>query len=280
MERIQAHRTLYASLITSKVGLTTESKLAEAFASTPRERFVGKGPWKVHTGAGYIETPTDDPALLYQDIVVSLREEGELNNGQPSLHALCISALGLQTGSRVVQVGAGTGYYTAILAKMVGESGSVDAYEVQPGFAARAAENLAEFLQVKMHFGSGTEGPLPKCDAIYVNAASTSPLSVWLEALSPMGRLIFPLTPAEGAGAMLLIIKQRTVNAPARFLCQTLFAPCIGGRREETAQKLTSAFRDQRWTQVRSFRRNSTPDKSCWFSDEDWWLSTDILTSD
>lgn len=125
-----------------------------------------------------------------------------------------------------------------------------------------------------------TATPLPKCDAVYVNAAATSPLPLWLDALSPMGRLIFPLTPAEGAGAMLLIIKQRVENAPARFLCRTLFAHSTGCRREETARKPTTAFQAQRWTQVRSFRRNSTSDKSCWFSDEDWWLSTNILTGD
>ena len=42
-------------------------------------------------------------------------------------------------------MGAGTGYYTTLLAKLVGETGTVDAYEIEPEFARRAANNLAEF---------------------------------------------------------------------------------------------------------------------------------------
>jgi protein-L-isoaspartate(D-aspartate) O-methyltransferase len=276
MDRIQSHRAFYASLLAAQAGLSPGSRLAEAFAAIPRELFVGPGPWKVDTGNCYIDTPTDDPAFLYQDVAVALEQPG-FNNGRPMLHATCISALALQPGERVVHIGAGTGYYTSILAMMVGESGSVDAYEIEPAFVARAKENLSRFPQVKLHAVSGAEGPLPECDAVYVNAASTSPLSLWLDVLPPLGRLIFPLTPAEGPGAMLQIIKQKMNFAPARFLCPTRFVPCIGSRKEETAQKLTEAFRDVRWTQVKSFWRNSSPDESCWFSDDNWWLSTKAL---
>ncbi len=78
MERIQAHRLFFASLITANAGIAPGSELAAALASTPRERFVGQPPWKIFTPAGYIETPSDDPAFLYQDVVVSLGSEGPL----------------------------------------------------------------------------------------------------------------------------------------------------------------------------------------------------------
>ncbi len=50
--RIEAYRDFYATLITANAGVTGPSDLKAAFASTPRERFLGKGPWKVLTPVG------------------------------------------------------------------------------------------------------------------------------------------------------------------------------------------------------------------------------------
>ena len=84
MDRIEGHRLFFANLITANIGLPPGSELAAAFASTPREQFVGQPPWKVFTGVCYIQTPSNDPAFLYQDVVVSLDSEGPLNNWQPT----------------------------------------------------------------------------------------------------------------------------------------------------------------------------------------------------
>ena len=47
----------------------------------------------------------NDPAFLYQDVLVQLKGEAAINNGQPSLHALCLAALGIRAGETVVQHG-------------------------------------------------------------------------------------------------------------------------------------------------------------------------------
>lgn len=275
MDRIEAHRLFFANLITAQAGIPPDSELAAAFASTPRERFVGPPPWRIFTRTGYVETPSDDPAFLYQDVVIPLGSEGPLNNGQPTLHAFCLAALAPQKGERVVHVGAGTGYYTTLLAKLVGETGAVDAYEIEPTLAQRASNNLAAFPNVTVHSRSGAEGPLPACDVLYVNAGATDPLAVWLDALRPMGRLLFPMTPDAGVGAMLLITKKEDGGFAARFLLQAQFVPCIGARLETTAQKLTEAFRHSKWSKVKSLHRNDAVDDSCWCSGPGWWLSTD-----
>jgi protein-L-isoaspartate(D-aspartate) O-methyltransferase len=274
VDRIEAHRSFFAKLIAAQAGIPPGSELAAAFASTPREQFVGPPPWRVFTRTGYVETLTDDPAVLYQDVVVSLGTEAPLNNGQPTLHALCIAALAPKKGERVVHVGAGTGYYTTLLAKLVGETGVVDAYEIEPTLARRATENLAAFPNVTVHPRSGAEGPLPACDILYVNAGATEPLAVWLDALRPMGRLLFPMTPDTGVGAMLLVTKQEDGSFAARFLLQAQFVACIGARNEATAQKLTEAFQGSSWTKVKSLHRNDEVDESCWCSGPGWRLST------
>src|SRR5215475_10359095 len=149
MDRLETHRSFFANLVTATVGIPgREHRLTQAFASTPRERFVGNGPWRVFTAAGYIETPSDDPAFLYQDVTVALRGEGQINNGQPTLHAACLASLNPKEGETAVHIGAGSGYYTALLAKLVGPAGTVTAYEIEPDLAQRAAENLADLPNV------------------------------------------------------------------------------------------------------------------------------------
>jgi protein-L-isoaspartate(D-aspartate) O-methyltransferase len=274
VERIETLRLFFANLITAQAGIPAGSDLAAAIASTPREQFVGPPPWKIFTRTGYVEALSDDPAVLYQDVVVSLGVEGPLNNGQPTLHAFCLAALAPKKGEQVVHVGAGTGYYSTLLAKLVGERGAIDAYEIEPTLVKRASDNLSGYPNVTVHPKSGAAAPLPTCDILYVNAGATEPLAVWLDALRPGGRLLFPLTPDMGAGAMLLITKQEDGTFAARFLLQAQFVPCIGARSEATAQKLSEAFRDNNWTKVKSLHRNDEADDSCWCSGPGWWLST------
>ena len=53
-----------------------------------------------------------------------------------------------------------------------------------------------------------------------------------------------------------------------------MFVPCFGARDEETAQKLSAAFKRGDSNNVRTLRRNSKPDDSCWCAGNGWWLST------
>lgn len=255
-----------------------DGRLAAAFASTPREQFLGHGPWRIFVGRGYVETPSDDPAFLYQDVTVAIAPERRINNGQPILHAICLASLDVKLGETVTHVGAGTGYYSAVLANLVGPNGSVSALEIEPDLAEKAKRNLSSFPNVIVHHRSGSEGPLPQCDVIYVNAGATAPLDIWLDALCVNGRLLFPLTPdgpggTPGAGGMLLVTRSAD-RFDARFVCAAMFIPCVGARDEQTALSLSEAFKRGDLGNVRSLRRNTLPDETCWCSGSGWWLST------
>ena len=281
MDRLEAHRTFFADLITSNVGgAAKQPRLVSAFASTPREDFVGPGPWKVFGASGYVTTPTDDPSLLYQDMTVSISAERGINNGQPSLHAISLAAVNVKEGESIVHVGAGTGYYTAILAKLTGPTGAVVAYEIEEDLAERARKNLAAFPNVTVRCASGSQGPLPECDVVYVSAGATAPMPAWLDALQLGGRLLFPLTPTEGphgtpgGGGMLLVTRADGEKYEARFVSSCAFIPCVGARDEETGAKLSAAFQRGGARNVKSLRRGTPPDESCWVAGDGWWLST------
>jgi protein-L-isoaspartate(D-aspartate) O-methyltransferase len=297
MDTPPPHRTFFARLVTSAGGAAKNERLLDAFATTPREKYLGPGPWKIFAGGSLIETPSDDPAFLYQDVVVSLAPDRHINNGQPVLHAMCLSALNILSGEKILHIGAGTGYYTAVLAKLTGPSGSVEAYEIEPDLARRATTNLADQSNVTVHTRNAAEGPLPPCDVIYVNAGATGPLPTWLDALRPGARLLFPLTPSDGpggtpgVGAMLLVTRPAlqadtgisaeppNPQAPAqkfaaRFLSPAMFIPCVGARDDATAAKLAEAFKRGDARNVRSLHRLTPPDTTAWVAGDNWWLST------
>jgi protein-L-isoaspartate(D-aspartate) O-methyltransferase len=108
-----------------------------------------------------VQTPDDDPAFLYQDLLLALDRERGINIGQPSAHAYWLGACKIQKAETVVQVGAGSGYYTAILAHLVGADGRVYAYEIDEPLWARARENLKDLLQVEIQMRSGVTSDLP-----------------------------------------------------------------------------------------------------------------------
>ena len=143
-------RRAYAREIMATAGVC-DPRVETAFAELRREDFLGPGPWLVVGSLGdYIPTPSADPAFLYLDHVVGILPERHLNNGQPSLHALLLAHAGPQDGDHVVHVGAGTGYYTAVMAHLVGRSGKVTAIELDPGLADRARVNLSSYPNVSV----------------------------------------------------------------------------------------------------------------------------------
>lgn len=278
-ERAAKLRAFYARLVTRNGG-ARDPRIEAAFAAVPREAFVGPAPWFVSAGSptspgpAYVETPDDDPAFLYADVLIALDPARGVNNGEPSLHARCLDALALRPGETVLHVGAGTGYYTALLARLVASGGVVHAYEVDPILAARAEANLAGIGGVILHARSGIGEGLPAVDAIYVNAGLAAPSWTWLDALRPGGRLLFPLQPERGLGGMLLITKPAVggIVWPAHFVSRATFIPCDAPMATGD-ELLATAFAGGGWQQVRSFHLDGWRDSETWYRGNGWSLS-------
>ncbi|HEY4562467.1 MAG TPA: protein-L-isoaspartate(D-aspartate) O-methyltransferase, partial [Thermoanaerobaculia bacterium] len=95
----------------------------------------------------------------------------------------------------------------------------------------------------------------------------------------PGGRLLFPLTPAQGAGSLLLVTRAAADRFSARFLGRVMFIPCVDARDEETASRLTEAFKRDDLKNVQSLQRGTPPDETCWCAGNGWWLSTRALAN-
>ena len=133
-------RRFYAEEIQFAANLTSPALVA-ALTRVPREKFLGPGPWHVAipdmvTGSvQYLATPDAEPRRVYHNVVFALDRSRDLTNGQPGTLAHYINALDLAPGNRVYHLGAGAGYYTAVIAEVVESSGVVVASEVHLGSA-------------------------------------------------------------------------------------------------------------------------------------------------
>jgi protein-L-isoaspartate(D-aspartate) O-methyltransferase len=273
-DRSEKLRAFFAKLICTAAKLS-DPRIEQAFRAVRRETFAGPGPWLLTSGGhDYVKTPDDDPAFLYQDLLLALDAERRLNIGMPSAHAFWLGTCEVREGETVLQIGAGTGYYTAILAHLVGANGRVHAFEIDEGLAARAGENLRGLPHVEVQAKSGVGSELPKADLIYVCAGAAQPARAWLEALRSGGRLLFPLAPESVLGGMLLVRKPKQGGIwPAKFAGRAQFIGCAGLQDEEAGNRLKDAFAGG-WESVRSLHLDSAPDQTCWFAGDGWWLST------
>ena len=265
-------RRAYAQAIAAAAQSQTPG-LADAFAAVPREAFLPPGPWTVvGEREAPRQTPGADPLFVYENVSVAIDADRQLFNGAPAFVARMLDLLKVRPGGRALHVGAGLGYYSAIVGHVVGATGSVVAIEIDEAMAAKASANLASMPWVKVRQGDGASvaGPF---DAILVHAGVTHPQESWLDALMPGGRLVLPLTvslpamgPSLGKGVV-VIIERAADGAGFRADVASFVAiySAIGLRDELMAERLGQAMRRTSFPNLTRLRRDvhdSTPD--CW----------------
>lgn len=264
-------RRRYAHAVLQLAGVSN-ARLEKAFATIPREDFLPPPPWTViRLGQARL---TEDVAEIYDNVLVAIDRPRGINNGEPALHAAWIDAVAPRPGETVIHVGAGLGYYTAILAELVKPGGRVEAFEYETDLAARAAENLRPLPHVAVHGTSAFGRVLPQADVIYVNASVVAPDVEWLRALNPGGRLIFPWQP-DGTWGPTMLVTREPHGFRATALMHVGFIPCSGvpAKADATPRPTETGF-----AAIRSIRLTDeeAPDESAvaayewiWFSSRD-----------
>ena len=147
-----------------------------AVRSVPRHEFV----------------PVGLLASAYRDAPLPIGNDQTIS--QPYIVALMTEALGLEGGERVLEVGTGSGYQTAVLSRLVRH---VDTIEIRPRLAETAGRRLRDlgYANVTASVGDGHRG-LPEVapfDAIVVTAAPQEIPPALLQQLAVGGLLVIPL---------------------------------------------------------------------------------------
>jgi protein-L-isoaspartate(D-aspartate) O-methyltransferase len=185
-------------------------RVLEAFLAVPRERFVAP----------------DQAWAAYDDRPLPIGEGQTIS--QPYVVGVMIEALDLQDGDTVLEVGAGSGYAAAILARLAGR---VHAVERHASLAADARARLQALgLDVDLRTGDGRAG-LPDVapfDAILVSAGATSVPDRLVEQLAPGGRLVVPVG-RGGDQELLRIARSLDGTLTTDRLGHVRFVPFVGG---------------------------------------------------
>jgi protein-L-isoaspartate(D-aspartate) O-methyltransferase len=265
-------RRFYAEEI-RLAGSVKSAALVEAFARVPREKFLGPGPWRFRSmdmglgGEAYLTSEDADPRHIYHNVPIAIDAVRDLNNGQPGALARWIDDLDVRAGDRVYHLGCGVGYYTAILAEVVGAQGRVVASEIDPELARRAQENLANYANVSVCRGDGAEIDPGECDAMLINAGVTHPHPRWLDRLPVGGRMMLPLTVPLGGNlgkGMMVKIAHEAEGFAARVATFVAIYSCSSVRDAQLEALLGKAMGTGAIFQLKSVRRDGhAPQESC-----------------
>lgn len=150
---------------------------------------------------------------------------------QPYTIALTAIALGLCGGEKVLEVGTGSGYQSAILAEKADRVFSIEKIFTLARRARKALDQLG-YLNVSIRNMDGTYGWKEEApfDAVLVSAASSSPPTILFEQVRTGGKLVMPLK--EGTGQQLVQFEKQGEGWEKKVLGPCRFVPLVGSLRD------------------------------------------------
>jgi protein-L-isoaspartate(D-aspartate) O-methyltransferase len=187
-----------------------DERLLAAMNKVPRHEFVNQQNWN--------EAYADHPIPIAEQQTTS----------QPYMIAAMIQAAQIKPEDRVLEIGAGSGYQTALLAEMVGQVFAVERYASLAEAAQKTLERLG-YRNAKIVTGDGSLG-LPEAapfDAIIVSAAAPRVPPALAEQLALGGRLLIPVGESEQQ-LLQLVRRQADGTTTVRTLEGCRFVPLIG----------------------------------------------------
>ncbi len=198
-------------------GVRDERVLA-ALRTVPREAFV--------TG--------DQAPFAYDDAPLPIGEEQTIS--QPYIVALMAEALEVRLGDRVLEIGAGSGYAAAVLARLAREVWTIERH---PSLAREARERMERlgYANVQVIHADGTLGwpEHAPYDAIGVAAGAPEVPQALLDQLAPGGRLVIPIGSSPHNQVLVRVRRRPDGTVTRDSLGGVRFVPLIGaqGWREE-----------------------------------------------
>jgi protein-L-isoaspartate(D-aspartate) O-methyltransferase len=187
----------------------SDQKVINAFYKVPRHEFV----------------PREFVSRSYGDFPIAIGCNQTIS--QPYIVALMTQALELKGDEKILEVGAGSGYQTAILAEICKEVYSVERIPTLANRATGLLDKLG-YTNIKIKVGDGTEGwrEFSPFDGITVTAASPEIPACLIEQLSIGGRMIIPI--GGHFSQMLTLVQRKEDGFVTRDICGCTFVPLVG----------------------------------------------------
>ncbi len=210
---MKAKRRAEMLAVLRRRGIASEAVL-DAMAQVPRERFV----------------PDHLAELAYEDGALPIGDGQTIS--QPYIVALMTEAAGLGPESRVLEVGTGSGYSTAILSLLAGHVFSIERHDTLATVARERLEKGGYLDNVTLSVGDGTLGLPEKApfDAIIIAAAGPRVPEALRAQLSMGGRLIMPVGSASGPQKLTCVTRDGEENFRTEDLAPVSFVPLIGAQ--------------------------------------------------
>lgn len=137
----------------------------------------------------------EDKAYAYLDAPLSIGHMQTIS--QPTTVVFMLEHLNVQTGNRVLDIGSGSGWTTALLAQLVGKSGEVIGLEIHPQLVEFGTQNIAKqnLGNAKINQVTGTKLGIPgeSFDRILVSASGDEVPQGLVEQLRPGGKMVIPV---------------------------------------------------------------------------------------
>lgn len=187
-----------------------DPRIVEAFRTVPRERFANV--WL--------------PDLAYADTALPIGEGQTIS--QPSLVAKMTDLLKLTPESKVLEIGAGSGYQAAILSRVAGEVYSIERIATLAGQAGKLLQELG-YANVKVVVGDGAAGypEFAPYDAVIATAAALEIPQPLVDQLKDGGRIVIPVGEAHGV-QRLLVGEKKDGKLETSVAEYVRFVPFIG----------------------------------------------------
>jgi protein-L-isoaspartate(D-aspartate) O-methyltransferase len=155
---------------------------------------------------------------------------------QPYIVALMSDLSGAGAGCRVLEIGTGSGYQTAVLAELGAEVFSIETVDALAGPAARRLARLG-YGNIRIITGDGFDGwpvedpPVAPFDAVIVTAAPEQIPQALVEQLAPGGRMVIPLGRVHETQFLTLVTKDAAGNVTQRGMLPVAFVPMVKATR-------------------------------------------------
>ncbi len=148
---------------------------------------------------------------------------------QPYIVALMVEAAQLRSGDRVLEVGAGSGYAAAVMARIAGHVHAIERY-AQLARVARRRLLLLGYDNITLHIGDGSGGwpEAAPFDAIIASAGAPRVPDVLRRQLSIGGRMVIPVGDSERRQRLLKLVRTGEDSWSEESLGDVLFVPLVG----------------------------------------------------